>query len=171
MKTKDYLSQTERRFLITFALITAVFAFVNFGSFTAERFNQTVEEEQAELRDKANDDYIYFCALSAPDYRPFYRFSFVFFTLFIFLILWARKYFISTFFTLLHFLIIIFWIIETNKLIGNDKHYMPGIPRWLKIAGFADYFLFLSVSILLFWQFSILFRILIKRLQRKSELP
>ncbi len=171
MKANNYISKNEYRLLLIIAFISFVLAVSSFISFSIESYNEEVELHQTYSEIKANSGAT-FAVDAGQDFRPLYRRWFIFLTLFIFLaVLNAKKFLVSFSFTLIPFLIFTYWIVRTNEDIKLNETYMSGTPHLLKIATHYDYFVFLFISILLFWQISILLRMLIKTLQRKTELP
>jgi hypothetical protein len=66
----------------------------------------------------------------------------------------------------------VYWFFETRKSLSyDDIAIVEGLDRIFYNASDIDLAVFFLVSILLFWQISILLRMLIKTLQGKTELP
>jgi len=175
MKANNYISKKEHKLLLIFAFILFILAFTNFVCDSIESYNKRFQEEQIELKEKANNNGNSFGIYG--DWganRPWYRFSFIFLTLLAFLTLQKIRVFIfPLFITIVPFSIFAYWFIRTYNLIVIDEFVSrhKGLDRTLIIATVFDYLIFFFVSILLFWQISILLRMLIKTLQRKSILP
>jgi len=177
MEANNHISKSEHKLLLIVAFMTFVFAFSNFTSQTIQNYNDSVSKQQEELKEKANkaNDEISFglYILGRADLRPFYNLSLIFLSLFIFLALKKSKIFLlSSLFTVCSFLIFFAWFVDYNHAINSNETKPPTVlERLLIIASIFDYIVFVCVSILLFWQISILLRMLIKTLQRKTELP
>jgi len=175
MKANKFISKKEYKLLLIVAFIAFIFAFTNCASDTLEKYNQQIQEEQIELKDKANGNYAAFSVYdNGWDGHPLIRFALVFLTVLIFLALRkTRKFIFSMYFTIVPFLIFIRWFIKINYAISTNEtaHEYSVLDRIFTVATTFDYIVFLFVSILLFWQISILLRMLIKTLQRKTELP
>ena len=175
MKANNYISNKEHKLLLIVAFIALILALSSFVSFSIETYNKQVQAEQIELKEKANGEYISFGIYGDwGDSRPLYRFSFIFPTLFTFLILRKTRLIIfSLFFTSIPFFIFIYWFFKINHAISTNETLskLTVLDRIFTIATTFDYVVFLFISILLFWQISILLRMLIKTLQRKTQLP
>lgn len=172
MQTKNYVSKREHKFLWIFALIWFAFVLVNFAYETTKSYNYSIYMQQLELVSQANNKIDPRFSGSAPYTIPGLHIlsAFVFVSL-----LKSKRYVISSILTLFYFLIFLYGIVVRfdGMRLGGEE-FSPQFSYFHKLYyGASDFdFLFTFViSILLFWQFSILLRILIKNTQRKNVLP
>ncbi|HLM59383.1 MAG TPA: hypothetical protein VK308_01140 [Pyrinomonadaceae bacterium] len=174
MKANKYISKREHRIIIIVAFAAFVFAFSIFSIQTIKDYNNAILEEQHKLNRLANNTQsISFTACGGMDYRvPFLHFL----TLFIFLALYKTKRFLlPSFLTVFYAAVFIYGLSARydGARLGGEE-FSPKVDFLDKVCRAAtdfDYLAALFISILLFWQISILLRILIKTLQRKTELP
>jgi len=178
MKANNYISKREHKFLLVFAFIVFVLAFSSFTSHIIESYNDSVSQTQEKLEKKANyvktnEVSFEFYDLTRTDPRPFYNLFISLLSLFAFLaLLKTKKFVLPSFFTAFSFLIFSTWFISFNRAINHNETQPPNLlERFLIIAAIFDYVVFSFVSILLFWQISILLRMLVKTLQKDEALP
>ena len=178
MKANSYISKREHKLLLAFAFVVFVLAFSSFASHIIESYNNSVSQIQFELKEEAtrvNTDKVSFGIYSnyGTDWRLSYRFFIVLSFLFTIAALFKTKRFLlPSLFTSLSFFIFLTWFINFNRMINHNETLPPNfLERLLKIAEPFDYAVFLSVSILLFWQISILLRMLVKTSQKEKALP
>ncbi len=171
MKANNYISRKKYKLLLITAFLTSVIAFSNFTFQVIEKYNNSVSEQQAELRKQANDEPIFgIYSFERASSIPFLNFL----SFFIFITLYKSKRFIaSSILTLLIFMPFAyeFYLGFRFILFYNPFPKHSFTELLFLFANRFDYLVFLLVSILLFWQISILLRMLIKTLQRKTELP
>ncbi len=156
MKANKYISESEHKLLLTFAFISFVLAYSNFAYQIVDHF--TKPKALFEFYDMKRASFI-----------PLFNFL----TLFIFIALFkSKRYTISSLLTLFSFVIFGYEFYRGVKiLVYTPIPELNIIEKLLLIANYFDYIVFLIVSILLFWQISILLRMLVKTLQTKNELP
>lgn len=151
-----------------------LFIFATFSFEHIKDYNYAVSKEQNKLKTLANNQQVIsFAACGGVDYRiaPFH-----FFTFFIFLaILKARNFLLSSLLTFSYAFVFVYGLSAKFRAarLGGDE-FSPRVDFFdqvFRAAGASDYIIAFFISILLFWQISILLRILIKTLQRKSKLP
>jgi hypothetical protein len=179
MKAINYILRKERKFLMVIAFLTVVLSFASFASQILENYNKNIAEKHQELKRKADNiktDGISFglYEISGTNLRPFYSLSLIFLNICAFTSLRKSKKFVfSTLFTIFSFLVFIHWFTATRMAITVSEvaDSINGLNRYFYQAGITDFLVFLLVAILLFWQISILLRMLIKNTQRKNVLP
>lgn len=170
MKTNKHISKKEFKGLLILGLLASVFAFSSLAFTSINAFNESVAEEQMRLGLEAN-------GYSVFEFYSFVRGSFFplfcILSLFIFVALLKTKIFaVSSLLTLLNFSMFIYEIYLRRGIFFDESFANFGFIEKLFIIGnIFDYLTFLIVSILLFWQISILLRMLIKTSQRKNVLP
>lgn len=171
MKTNNHISKKEFKLLLVVSFITSVIAFSNFTFQVIEKYYDSVSEQQTELRKQANNEPTFgIYSFERASSIPFLNFL----SFFIFIILYkSKRFLVSSLLTLLIFIPLAYEFYRGFRFI---LFYNPLPERSFSellflFANRFDYFVFLFVSILLFWQISILLRMLIKTLQRKAELP
>lgn len=157
MKPNKYISQKEHLMLL-------IFAFILFASFLSIFIWEA--------------DQVY----SAP---PQFRFSgsgnisqtpqFHFFSLFIFIaLLTTKRFLLSSFLTVFYAFIFIYGLFVRAEYSSFDSDTFLNssfIERFYIVAHDFDFLAAFFISILLFWQISILLRMLIKTSQKESVLP
>ncbi len=174
MKANNYISKREYKSLLIVSFTAFVFALSIFSLQGIKDYNDAISKEQNKLERLANTEpIISFAVCGGIDYRvPFLHFL----TLFIFVALLKTKRFIlSSFLTIFYAVVFIYGLstrYDGSRLGGEE--FSPKVDFLDKVYRAAtdfDYLAALFISILLFWQISILLRMLIKTLQRKTELP
>ncbi len=171
MKANNYISRKEHKSLLIVALITVVIAFSNITFQGVEKYNNSVSEKQEKLEKQANGQPTF-------EFYDFVRASSIPFlnllSFFIFLTLYkSKRFIISSLLTLLIFTPFVyeFYLGFRFILFYNQLPELSFTKLLFSFANCFDYLVFLLISILLFWQISILLRMLIKTLQEKTELP
>lgn len=153
MNINSYISIKEQRLLIIFAIIIFSLTIINLGLIGIDNLKQTG---------------IDFCAYCPKSYIPIFRFFVLFFFPFV---LWSRKFYLSIIFTSLSFLTFSYEVFLNFRANIENNFLFSMSELFTEIARPLDYLVFLLISVLLFWQISILLRILIQTTQRKPELP
>jgi len=174
MKANKYISKREHKFLLIVAFTAFVFALSIFSLQGIKDYNNAISKEQNELERLANNEpIISFSACGGMDYRvPFFHFL----TFFILVaLLKTKRFLLPSFLTVFYAIIFIYGLsarYDGSRLGGEE--FSPKVDFLDKVYRAAtnfDYVAAFFISTLLFWQISILLRILIKTLQRKTELP
>lgn len=152
MKANPYISIKEKRLLTILASIVFVLNILNLGLIEIKNLQNT------------GIDFCVYCRLG---YIPLFRL----FSIFVFpFVLWSRKFYLSTTISVLSFLTFCYeFYLNVRANIENDNLFSNKELINI-IASPLDYLVFLLISILLFWQISILLRILITNRQRKIGL-
>jgi hypothetical protein len=173
MKANKYISEKEFKVMLFIAFLTSAFAFAGLTTISVKSYNDRVAEKQMELEAEANDkaSKISFGIYSFERTRFFPFFCFA--ALFIFItLLKTKRFFLSAFLTLFNFCIFVYELFLSRVFLLNTQDSNFSFIERLLLIGNAFYYLtFLLVSILLFWQISILLRMLIKSFPGKIELP
>ncbi len=173
MKANNYISIREHKLLLIIAFIAFVFIASTFCWDIIKYYNYSISEEQQSLEYLANYNRVGGISGSSPiTVMPLLHF----FTLFIFLaLLKTKKFLLPLFLTVLYATVFIYGLSVRYYagLLGGEE-FSPKVDfldRVYRSANGSDYLAAVFISILLFWQISILLRMLIKTLQRKTELP
>ena len=156
MKANNYTSKKEHKLLLIVVFITVILAFSNLTYQIIEHYTNPASFGIYDMK------------------RASLLPSFNFLTIFIFVaLLKSKRFIVSTLLTFFSFIIFVreFYIAVKLILLYNLFPELSLVEQLLLIANYFDYIVFFIVSILLFWQISILLRMLIKTLQRKNELP
>jgi len=157
MQTNYYISRREHNLLLILASTSVVFAFSNFAYQLINHFIKPI------------DSFVLY-DISRGSLLP----TFNFLTLGIFIALFkSRRFIISSLMTSLSFIIFAYEFYSRVRIILRDDPFpeLSLTEQLLMIANYFDYTVFLIVSVLLFWQISILLRMLIKTLQKDEALP
>lgn len=173
MKANKYISKTENILLLIFAFLVFGFVLSVFTSQVISSYNYSISEEQSELKSQADGKpHPRFSGFNGPNVIPGLHLL----TLFIFIaLLKTKKFLLSSFLTVFYAIVFIYGLSArfNGRRLGGEE-FSPKVDFLKQLyleADSFDYLVFLFVSILLFWQFSILLRMLIKTLQRKNVLP
>lgn len=171
MKANPYISIKEKRLLTIFASIIFSLTLINLGWIAIEDYNNSVKEEEERLARIANGTNYKMDFKIYGFIRHDYKYEFRFFSLILLpFIFRAKKFIFSTTFTFLSFTALFyeFYLCLKVFLVTSSMTLDEFITYFAKPL---DYLVFLLISLLLFWQISILLRILIQTMQRKPELP
>jgi hypothetical protein len=155
MKANNYISKNEYRLLLIIVFVSFILSLSNLAY------------QIVEINNKSNP-----YGLSEAPARPLLLFNFL--TLFIFIVLFfSKRFLISSILTLCSFIIFAYEFYSAVKIILLYKPFpeLSLIEQFLIIGNYFDYIVFFLVSILLFWQISILLRMLVKTLQKDEALP
>lgn len=176
MKAPEVISQKEHKFLLGFVFIWVVFILSVFCWEAVTDYNDAVFSQQVELAELKG---IITKNSFAVDAVPKTFLSIHFISVFI-LILTAvsKRIFFSTIITIFYFCALIYAVVSRHDKFFNsffgDEDYSANVSLFRKFdvaANDVDVLAVLFISILLFWQISILLRMLINKSQRKNELP
>ncbi len=173
MKANNYISKKEHRLLLIVAFLAFVFVASTFCWDIIRDYNYFVSKEQQSLEHLANYNRVGGISGSSQiTVMPLLHFL----TLFIFLaLLKTKKFLLPLFLTVFYATVFIYGLSASyyESLLGGEE-FSPKVDfftRVYRVADGSDYLAAFFISILLFWQISILLRMLIKTLQRKTELP
>lgn len=173
MKSITYVSQKERRLIL---MISSLVLFLSIASFLC--YNVKAEYERSEYYrlqelDRAQGKPTFAGAYCFPDRHPQFLLQIVFVSgITVFLVCISIRYLLSFLSTSILFALFINWFTKTPKEISYDYvENFRGLNKVFYNANIFDIAVFFLVLILLFWQFSVLLRILIKTPQRNLNLP
>lgn len=172
MKAHGYVSKKEHKLLLVLCFIYLIFVSSIVSFQIVEDYNYAVSERQMDLKNQAIGEQTPQFSNDSIDQRfPGLHLL----TLFIFLALFkTRKFIISSFLTTFYGVVFVCGLYGKYKFgfLGGED-FAPKFDTFDRIYRMANGFEYLAaffISILFFWQISILLRILIKTLQRKPEL-
>jgi hypothetical protein len=160
MQANKYISKQEYKFLLIFAFTIFGFAFSISLAELIENYRQASYQTQFEFSN---------CAIQFSFPLAYLSSIFIITALF-----FTRKFLLSSFLTVSYILLIVYAIyfrFETfaDSMFGElDFGFLEQMNQ---VVYYYDFIIFTFTFILLFWQISILLRILIKTLQRKNDLP
>ncbi len=171
MKANNYISKREHKLLLIVAFTASLFVLSIFTLQVVKDYNYSVSEEQLEIQYQATGERgIHFSSSNSEYTIPGLHFL----TLFIFLaLLKTKKFLLPSLLTVFYVLCIIYSLFLRFNISKFDGHItkVSFVEQLYLVANTFDCSAFFLASILLFWQISILLRMLIKTLQRKTELP
>ncbi len=172
MRANKYISKREHKLLSIVAFIAFVFVVLTFCGDIIRDYNYFVYKEQQKLGYLANYNREGGFSGSGPMVMPLLHFL----TLFIFIaLLKTKRFLLSSFLTVFYAVVFIYGLsarYNGSRLGGEDfSPKVDFLDKVYRAATHIDYLAAIFISILLFWQISILLRMLIKTLQRKNELP
>lgn len=173
MKANKYISKKEHILLILFAFV--FFAFVSSILIldVIRSYNYSVFEEQQNFKILANGEpIIRFSGNSGPDLLMpgFHILSLVVFVV----VFKSKRFLLSLFLTLFYAATFIYGLAARydGSLLGGEE-FSPKVGFFEKLyreSNAFDYLAAFFISILLFWQISIVFRIFRRFVQRKNQL-
>lgn len=173
MKPNNYISKREYKILLSFTFSIFVFVLLVFTTQSIKAYNCEVAQDQQQLKNKAegSSSSRQSCADGA-----FFAPGLHLLTFFIFISLFkTKRVLLSSFLTIFYAFIFINYLsvsFYANFLGGEEFSPKVGFfHRVYQAANSFDWIAAFFISILLFWQISILLRMLIKTIQRKPELP
>jgi len=173
MKANNYISKKEHRLLLIVSFIAFIFVALTFCCDIIKDYNYSIYKEQQSLEHLANYNRVGGISGSSPiTVLPLIHFL----TLFIFLaLLKTKKFLLPLFLTVFYATVFIYGLSASyyEGLLGGEE-FSPKVDfftRVYRVADGSDCLAALFILILLFWHISILLRMLIKTLQRKTELP
>lgn len=157
MKANDYISKKEHTFLTVFVFTAFVFVLSVFTSEEIRIHNLSISP---------------FSSSNYANAMPGLHFL----TFFIFVaLLKTKRFLLSSLLTIFYAVVFIYGLsIRYNASRLGGEEFSPKfdfLDQVYRAANGFDYLAALFISILLFWQISILLRILMKTTQRKIELP
>ncbi len=174
MKANQFISKTERKLLLIFAFLFFSFILITFVTNSINSYNYSIIEQQNDLESfPSNQSKLRFSSFQTGTHQiPGLHFL----TILIFVALYkSKKFLISSLLTIFYVIVSIYGLalrFDGGRLGGEEfSSKVDFLNKLYYEANSFDYFAALFISILLFWQISILLRILVKTLQRKSELP
>lgn len=153
MKANEYISKKGHQILLILAFASFVLAISSFAFSCIKTYNESILEIQQDFEREAN--YVKTEKLSFGIYvltpapiAPFLILAEIFLTLITFLfLLKPKKFLLSSFFTILSFLIFVFWLIRTRYLISGitDFPKPQGLERILEQSNGFDLILLFFV--------------------------
>jgi hypothetical protein len=173
MKANNYISKREHKLLLIFAFAAVIYVLSTFSWEVAKTYNHSVVEEQQEIRSRADGKFgLRFSGGIGANTMPGLHFL----TLFIFIaLLKTKRFLLSSFLTIFYAVVFIYGLSVRyyGSLLGGEEFSPKGsfFERLYREANSFDYLAALFISILLFWQISILLRMLVKTLQKDEALP
>jgi hypothetical protein len=172
MKTNNFISNKERLLLQIVALVWVLIVALCFSLETIRFYNYSVSGHQEELAAQAGiNPKPKFSGSPQPSIPGLH-----FIGIFVFIALLKPKRFIAPLLiTFFYFSTFIYGlVVRFNSMRLGGEDFSPEFSLFHKIyygAGDFGEIAFVFIAILLFWQISILLRMLVKKLQRNSELP
>jgi hypothetical protein len=174
VKSNRFITIIEHRLLSYAAMTAFIFSVAGLFSNIIDAYNNVVKLDQHRLARKAYGEIPFFepCDFTGG-YPQYLIFLILLLGLNYLFIINAKKFLLASLTTLFSVLFFLKWFFDTrNELLALEGiPDIKGLDSFFYKAGNFDLIVFLLVSVLFFWQISILLRILIKTLQRKQALP
>lgn len=173
MKANNYISKREHKLLLIVALAALIFSIVGSASYVKKDSDERAEYYRIQAEKSANNEMTFSGPYCYPDKHPQFLFSIILLLGLTFCSLcFAKKYLLSSSLTFASVLMFVYWFSNTQKLLSNNESpTIKGLDRLFYKAGDFDIVVCSLVSILLFWQISILLRMLVKTTQKDEALP
>ena len=173
MNLKRFISDKEHKLLLAVACAALIFSISGYIAYTVKAEYDRSEYFRIQEENWLQNKPVFSGPYCHPDKHPGFLISIVlllgatFFSL-----CFAKWYLLSTLLTIASFSRFVYWFFDTRKeLIYDELGILTGINRIFYRAGDFDLAALFLLSILLFWQISILMRILIKSSPGKNVLP
>ncbi len=159
MKANNYISKIEHKLLLSIAFMAFIFVLTIITLQVVVSYNQSASNSG-------------FSGTNDTITMPLFHFL----TLFIFIaLLKTKRFLLSLFLTVFYALVFICGLsVRFNAGRVGGEEFSPKVSFLNQVYRGADNFDYIAavfISILLFWQISVLLRMLIKTLQKKTELP
>lgn len=169
----DFITHKERKALLIVGLATFIFSIAGFVSYNVKEDLKRAEYYRQQDENQAQGKPVFAGPYCFPDKHPHLLLKITGAASLTFLLLiFSKRYFLSTLSTFGLFGLFIAWYLATqNELRYVDWGIFQSIDRFFFKAGDFDLTVFILSIILLFWQFSILLRGLFKNSQIKNSLP
>lgn len=173
MKANNYISKTEHKLLLVVAFAALIFSIVGSAAYAKKDFDERQEYYRIQAEKIARNEPTFSGAYCFPDKHPQFLFKIILILGLTFSSLCLVKSYLPSFLlTIVSFSMYVYWFFDTKRLLAsNEWTNVQGLERIFYRAGNFDFAVFSLVSILLFWQISILLRMLIKTLQKERALP
>jgi hypothetical protein len=175
MKAKSESSDTEKKILILIAFAAFAFSIFSFVSYNIEAEIERTEYFRQQEENRIQNKIVFSGPYCYPDRHPQFLFTIILLVGLTFLsICLAKLYLFSFFFTIASISRFIYQFFETRDDFNYDQlGIFSGVNRIFYYADKFDPNLAVNflLLVLLFWQISILLRMLIKTSQRKNVLP
>lgn len=173
MKLRRFISRAEHKLLLSIAITSFIFSIAGSVAYSIKDSNERNEYYRKQKENEAQGKPVFAGPYCFPDQHPGLLFSIVLLTgATLFSICFAKKYLFSFLLTAATLSRFVFWFNSTQRELVYDSYDLLKVTdRFLYKAGDFDLAVLFLLSFLFFWQISILFRMLIKSLQRKSTLP
>lgn len=173
MQVTDYISSNERKALLVVGFAMFIFATVGFIIYNITEHLERVEFYRQQDENRAQGKPSFSGPYCFPNKHPQKLLKIAAATgLTFFLLIFSKRFILSTVSTFIVLELFIAWYFSTqNEILYDESGNLQGIDRIFLEAGNFDLLVFSLSIILLFWQFSILLRVLIKSAQRKNVLP
>ena len=169
------ISKKEHKLLLAIAFAAFAFSIFSFVSYNVEAEIKRSEYFRQQEENRIQNKPVFSGPYCYPDRHPQFLFSIVLLIGVTFLsFCFAKLYLFSFFFTIASISRFIYQFFETgNEFLYDQLGILSGINRIFHYAGEFDpnIAVIFLLLILLFWQISILLRMLIKTSQRKNVLP
>ncbi len=173
MVANNYVSKREHKLLTTFAFVVFIFVLLFISLSIIQDYNYSVAQTQKELQSQADSQpRIKFSGGNGLTFFPLFHLL----TFFIFVaLLKTKRFLLPLLLTVFYTFVFIYGLsarFKGRQLGGEEFSPKVDLHKQLYYAADGyDFFAALFILILLFWQISILLRMLIKISQRKNVLP
>lgn len=173
MRANKYISRAEHKLILIVALLVFIFPISILSFKFIQDYNHGIYEAQQELKYQANGKIPLRFAVDSINHSVPIAYLL---SVFIFIaLLKPKKFLLSSFLTFCFVILIIYGIYFRFEHIFAESMFgklNSGFIEQMQIVVYDfDYTVFALAIILLFWQISILLRMLVKTTQRKLELP
>lgn len=173
MKVSEYISKRERKLILIVAFAAFIFSIVGSIVYSVKADIKRTEYFREQEENRKQGKLSFSGPYCTPDRHPQFLSTIILVVgAMFFSICLTKKYILSFLLTITALSRFLSWLIYSRKQLFDDvSDFVHGIDRVFYNAGTFDLTVLLILSILFFWQISILLRMLIKTLQRKTELP
>ena len=173
MNVNRFVSNKEHKLLLAIAFAAFIFSIAGSIAYSIKADIKRAEYYKEQEEDKDQNKIVFSGPYCFPDRHPQLLLTIVLLvgTTF-FSLCFAKIYLLSFLLTIASLTKFIYWFIDSRRQLFDDvSEFVKGVDRVFYNAGSFDVIVFILVSILFFWQISILLRMLIKTSLRKTDLP
>ncbi len=173
MFSNEIIPKPERKLLLIFSLALFIFSFASLSAYTIKEEIERNAYFKKQAEDEAKGLGSFSGPYCFPDKHPQFLLLNLLLAGLIFVTLFsARIQIFSVFFSGYLISRFAFWFYDTQKMLSNNEFFEPqGLNNFFHKATNFDLLTLSTLSLLCFWQISILLRILIKTTQKEQNLP
>lgn len=173
MEANQYISKHEHKIILIIAFAAFIFSIAGSISYSIKADNKCDAYFKEQEEDRKQGKPVFSGPYCFPDIHPELLTSIILLVSATFFALcFTKKYFLSFLLTIASLSRFLSWLFRSiNQLFDDVSDFVKGVDRYFYNAGIFDLAVLFLLSILFLWQTSILLRMLIKTLQRKTELP
>ncbi len=173
MISSNYVSKKTRKLLLIVGFALFTFSFISLCAYTIKDQVERDSDEQKQAENAAKGLPAFSGPYCFPDkHSQFLSLNILLAGLIFGTAFFSKTFLFSAFFSGMLFSRYVYWYYDTQKALSLNELYFPqGLNHFFYKATIFDLLTLSILSILFFWQISVLLRILIKTIQKEESLP